>query len=208
MAANECILRSKNYEEMQVTPVAAAVVGEVVQFNGVLAFYITAFTAAMLAATEEASVIYRAAKVQVIKAAGVAWAPGEPIYWDAANSQFVNVDTGALVLCGFALEVAASAAVTGFITFIGDAELIGGGLGLKIKQGVAAVTGTLADVDTGLTIITRAFATIQSTTQGAGEAAYVTLDHGADGLLDFYAWDDAGAAATVATNVNWLAIGV
>lgn len=77
----------------------------------------------------------------------------------------------------------------------------------KVRFGEAAVTGSLADIDTGLRVIHHAVANVKIATQGAGEAAYLTLDYGADGLLDIYAWDDAGSAATVAATVEWLAVG-
>jgi hypothetical protein len=80
--------------------------------------------------------------------------------------------------------------------------------GYSVACGSSAVTGTLADVATGLTEIKFAFAGLKDTDQGAGDAAYVTVDHGADGALDLYAWDDLGAEAGVATTVYWLVVGI
>ncbi len=209
MATDECILRTAHYNEMQVTPVAAAVKGEVLVHEDVIAFFLTKFTATQLAASEEASVIYKAEKCKVIKNAGEAWVPGQRVYWDAGNSEFGVTNTaGLLVLAGIVVEVAASAAVVGIIHFDGKLAASVPNTGLVMKTGTFALTATTTDIVTGLTIILFAFATIKTATQGAGEVAYVTLDHGADGMLDIYGWDDAGAEASVETDVDWLVFGV
>ncbi len=78
---------------------------------------------------------------------------------------------------------------------------------LKIRSGSATFTGTDTDIDTGLTTISQVVVTVKDTNQAAGDAAYVTVDHGADGLLDVYAWDDAGSAASNACTIYWIAIG-
>lgn len=79
--------------------------------------------------------------------------------------------------------------------------------GYAIAWGSAAVTGSLTDLITELSEIKWAAAFVKDTNQGAGDAGYVTVNHGADGLLDLYCWDDAGAAATVEATVYWVAIG-
>ena len=77
----------------------------------------------------------------------------------------------------------------------------------KMRSGSVTVTGSTADVNTGLRLIRHAVASVKIGAQADGDAAYVTVDFGADGLLDLYAWDDAGAAATTAATVHWLAVG-
>jgi len=81
-----------------------------------------------------------------------------------------------------------------------------GGL-YKIVVGSDAVTGSVASLDTGLSTIVFAAACVMHANQDANDAGYCTVDHGADGLLDVYAWDDAGAAATNENTVYVIAIG-
>ena len=79
--------------------------------------------------------------------------------------------------------------------------------GAKMARGTAAFTGSSLNIDTGLSVITEVIACVKDTNQSAGDAAYVTYNHGADGLLDLYAWDDAGVAAANAATVTWLVFG-
>ena len=79
--------------------------------------------------------------------------------------------------------------------------------GTTMVSGSSTQTGHDADIDTGLTTILRAWVQVKDADQGAGDAAYCTIDHGADGLLDIYAWDDAGVEATVEATIYWFAIG-
>lgn len=76
-----------------------------------------------------------------------------------------------------------------------------------MKTGTATFTGSDTDIDTGLTLIEEVVVSVKDANQGAGDAAYCTYNHGADGLLDLYAWDDGGLAASVACTVTWMAIG-
>jgi hypothetical protein len=83
------------------------------------------------------------------------------------------------------------------------------GGGNLIKTGTASITtgGSLLNVDTGLTTILQAFITVKDTDQDPADGAYCTYDHGTDGLLDIYVWDDAGQAAANDTEVSWMVIG-
>lgn len=194
-----------NYESIKVVPAAAGAVGEVLTFNETLGFLLVAITAAQVALSEERTLITHAERVKVIKNAGETWVAGEYVYWDAANSEFTNVEGAATVLCGIIVQAALSAAVVGFIMFNGE---LGSIKGVEIVAGTEAFTGTVADIDTGLTLIQTVQCTVKETAQAAGDPAYVTYDHGADGLLDLYAWDDAGVEAANAGTVAWLATGL
>ena len=70
-------------------------------------------------ANEANGFVYRSEISDGDKAAGVALAVGDPIYWDPANGNFTNVsNAGANTLCGHAIEAAlAGDAVTGLIAF-------------------------------------------------------------------------------------------
>lgn len=194
-----------NYKSIKVVPAAAADQGEVLQYNETLGFYITEFTAAMLAAAESATLITHAERVKVIKNAGETWIAGEYVYWDAGNSEFTNVEGAATVFCGIITQAALSAAVIGYIMFNGE---LGSVKGVEITTGSLTFTGTDTDEDTGLTLIQSIICTVKATAQAANDAAYVTLDHGADGLFDSYAWDDAGVAASNACTIYWIATGL
>lgn len=155
------------------------------------------------AGTGVAKMLTDSTYVEVTKLAGAAWVAGEPIFFDVTAGSFTNVE-GTLPCVGYASDAATSAAVVGYIDFSGKPQA---GNGRAIRMGSAAVTGSLANIDTGLTLIEFAFAITKIAAQGANTSGYVTLDHGADGLLDLYCWDDAGAAASVAATVYWIAFG-
>jgi len=121
--AKEAELLSKTYMEMRVVPAGAAVAGEVIKYNDVLGFHLVDHTAAQVAAGEPAALIVKAEQVKVIKNTGEVWAPGEPIYWDPANSWFSNV-AGALDVAGYAREDVASLVLEAVITFDGFAEFL------------------------------------------------------------------------------------
>ncbi len=121
--AKECELISKSYEEMRVVPAAAVVAGEVVKYNSVLGFMLIDHSAVQVAASESAALITKAEKCKVIKNTGEVWVPGEPVYWDPANSEFTNVPA-TLDLAGHIIEDVASAPIVGYINFDGMAELL------------------------------------------------------------------------------------
>jgi len=82
------------------------------------------------------------------------------------------------------------------------------GGGNLMTSGTATVTsGSSLSVDTGLTTILQVMVAVKTATTGTGDAAYATYNHGADGLLDLYVWDDAGAAAANVATVSWVAFG-
>ena len=121
--AKEVDLVSKEYEHIVITPAAAGSAGEVLKVNDVNGFLITDFTAAMLAAGEDATLITKAEKCIVAKTTPEVWAAGEPVYFDTATSLFTNV-AGALDVVGHIVEAAASADATGVINFDGFAEFL------------------------------------------------------------------------------------
>ena len=119
----ECILRTPSYKEMTIVPAAAAAAGEVITQGSILGFFLITYSAADLALSKQATLIYQAEKVEVIKNTGEVWVPGEPVYWDASNSWFTNV-AGVLDLAGFVSEDIASAVLVGLISFDGRSELL------------------------------------------------------------------------------------
>ena len=82
----------------------------------------------------------------------------------------------------------------------------------KLKFGSTAVTGSELSIDTGLTLITGVVAILKQATAGVGNLL-VTVDHGADGLLDLYVWkptsadDNTMIAGSAAATVYWVAWG-
>lgn len=113
----ECEVTSKTYKEIQVTLAVAKLAGEMELHGKTLGFYLTALTAAQIAAGESKvrTLIVEAESVKVTKAAGSAWTPGDPIFWLETTSNFTNVDDGSGKLIGKAAKVAAENAVEGFI---------------------------------------------------------------------------------------------
>jgi hypothetical protein len=70
-----------------------------------------------------------------------------------------------------------------------------------------AFTGSVVDLDTGLAQIVVAVGIPKIAAQAAADPAYVTCNFGGDGLLDAYAWDDAGAAAANAGTIMFIIVG-
>lgn len=196
------VVRSGEYKGIKVVPGAAKASGLYEVFGELAGFYLTAFTAAQFTAGESAALIIEAEQVDVTKNAGETWVAGEAIFWDVGNTEATNVKAVNHRCIGFAREAAASADIIASIYFNGALSN-----GKQIRSGSIAVTVSELSVDTGLALIEDAYVTVKGTTQGAGVIAYATVDFGADGLLDIYGWDDAGAAASVATTVSWIAIG-
>lgn len=116
--AKELELLSKNYEEMTVTPAGATAVGEFVTYNEVNGFLIESIDAAQVVLGEDRALITKAEKVKCVKLAGAAWLSGEAVAFVVATSNVSNV-IGSDILCGHAIEPAASAAVVGYISFDG-----------------------------------------------------------------------------------------
>lgn len=87
---------------------------------------------------------------------------------------------------------------------------LGGLKRIAVGEFEVPTSGAEADIDTGLTTINSAFATIKGTGPTGTEITMsVTVDFDTDdGLVDLYAWDVAGAAATSDTvTVMIIAIG-
>lgn len=83
-----------------------------------------------------------------------------------------------------------------------------GDLRLSYEEVTIGTSGALADNDSGLNTVVCAVGVAKDTNQPANSIAYVTLNYdGTDGLVDLYAWDDAGAAATGGGTVLLIVIG-
>ena len=113
--AKEMELTAKTYEQIRVTPAGVKLSGEMQLNQKTYGFYLTAFTAAMLALTEDATFITKAESVKVVKAAGSVWVAGDPVFWIEASDHFTNVDDGSGYLVGKATEAATSPAVIGYV---------------------------------------------------------------------------------------------
>ena len=113
--AKEIELVSKSYKEIQVVPAAAKDSGEMELNESTLGFYLTEFTAAMLALGESATLIVEAENTKVTKKAGEIWVAGQPIYWLEATSNFSNVPDVGSKIVGKASEAATSPAVIGYV---------------------------------------------------------------------------------------------
>lgn len=113
----ECEVMSETYNQMLVVPSGAKLVGEMQLFAQTHGFYFSAFTAAMLARAESATLITGAESVKVVKAPGSAWLVGQWIYWNESSSNFTNVPTSDLFCVGKAQKAAGISAVIGFVQF-------------------------------------------------------------------------------------------
>lgn len=86
--------------------------------------------------------------------------------------------------------------------------------GRKIARGVTSVTGSAADLDTGLSEVEDVLVSIKRSTAPGLEVALATWALGAAaGQINLYCWKPTAAndctliAATVAVDVEWLAVG-
>ena len=87
--------------------------------------------------------------------------------------------------------------------------LLGGYHIMMIGLHTITTDGHILSVDTGLNRIIGAWTQVISDAPTTStEAAYCTIDHGADGLLDIYAWqDDIATEAATETTCYVLVIG-
>ena len=201
--AKEVDLQSDVYQMFKVVPTALAAVGEVLPFNEVTGFLIEPITAAEVALGEERALMTRANITLVQKTVGQVWAAGQPLYFDPATGLFTTVR--AILQCsGYVFEAALNAATEGQMVFMGTPQANNG---QRMQSGLATFTGTDLSIDTGLTLIVEAFVTVFAAAQAAGALAFCTYDHGADGLLDIYGWDEAGVAAANAGTAAWMVLG-
>ena len=115
--AKEMELTSKTYKEIRIVPTGAKLSGEMQLSQKTLGFYLSAFTTAMLALGQSATLITEAEIVQVVKNSSDTWIAGDPIFWLEATSNYTNVDDGSGYLVGKALQAAGSGVVIGFIQF-------------------------------------------------------------------------------------------
>jgi predicted RecA/RadA family phage recombinase len=201
--AKELDMQSRLYDVIEIVPAAAGVAGEVLQVNNLVGALFSDISAAQVVLGESRALQVNANICTVVKTAAQAWTAGQPIYFDPATGAFTTVK-GILQCVGYVYEAALAAAVSGSIILTGTPQA---GNGMLTRSGMAAVTGSSLSIDTGLTLIVEAFVSIKDATQAATAAAYATYDHGADGLLDIYCWDDAGVAAVLAADVAWMALG-
>ena len=201
--AKEFDLLSAHYDHIKVVPGAAGTAGEVLSFNSLTGELLSDISAAEVALAEERTLITSGNILQVVKVAGQVWVAGQPLYFDPAVSGVTNVK-GILKCVGYVFEAALNAAVTGFMLLAGTPQA---GNGMLMRSGLATFTGSSLSIDTGLTLIVEGFVTVFAAAQAAGALGYCTYDHGADGLLDLYGWDDAGVAAANAGTVAWMVLG-
>jgi len=115
--AKEMELTSKTYKEIRIVPTGAKLSGEMQLSQKTLGFYLSAFTTAMLALGQSATLITEAEIVQVVKNSSDVWVAGDPIFWLEATSNYTNIDDGSGYLVGKALQAASGGAVIGFIQF-------------------------------------------------------------------------------------------
>jgi len=111
----EIELMSKSYKQIQIVPGAARALYEMDLEQKSHGFYMTAFTAAMLALGESATFITEAEITKVTKTAGQTWIAGDWIYWDEAASSFTNIPASDLFCIGKAQKAAQNAATSGFV---------------------------------------------------------------------------------------------
>jgi len=117
----ECEVMSKTYEQIQIDPQAARVVGEMELSGKTYGFHFTALTAAMLdpllggSLTRDVTLITEAECVKVTKATTAAWVAGDPIFWIEASDHFTNVDDGGGYLVGKAAKDATQGAEVGYM---------------------------------------------------------------------------------------------
>jgi predicted RecA/RadA family phage recombinase len=111
-------LRSTRYKAIEVVLAADVAAGDYATSGSVNGFYQFGGLD-----TFPATLVVEAEQVEVVKAAGQAWVPGEPVYWHLTNLNVTNIATGA-ELIGYVHEAALSAAVVGVITFDGNAEFL------------------------------------------------------------------------------------
>lgn len=201
-------LRTGNYKAIKVDPAAAVSIGDYAVYSEVAGFYLQDVTTAQAADSSfRAALVVEAEQVTVDKTTAETWVAGQEIFWNASTGKATNVYASGLRRIGWAREAGANGDTTGEICFDGKLPNVALGGGLIMTFGVAAVTGSDTDIDTGLSVISQVFLSLKDANQAATDAAYATADFGADGLLDIYCWDDAGVAAVNAATVAWMAIG-
>ena len=116
----ECEVMSKTYDQMLVVPIGTRLIGEMEIFEQTHGFYISAFTAAMLAEPvgfRPATLITSAESVKVNKSTDQAWDVGEWIYWDETSSDFTSVPASDRFCVGKAQKAALIGDTSGFIMF-------------------------------------------------------------------------------------------
>lgn len=78
----------------------------------------------------------------------------------------------------------------------------------RLSFQAATITGSTVNLNTGLNTIENVQACVKVAAQAAGDPGYVTVNFsGTDGLVNVYAWDDAGSAAANAKPILLIVIG-
>lgn len=105
-------------------------------------------------------------------------------------------------------QITATAAELNQVDGIAGAALAAIAAGKKVAYGVTSVTGS-ADITSGLATVESVIACLgQDPDTATGGACTATADlSGTAGNIILKCWDSAFAAATVAADVNWIAIG-
>lgn len=113
----EFVLRSANYQAIEVDPGAAKAIGEYEVFGETAGFYLTSVTTAEAGdAAFRSALIVRAEQVLVEKVSAEVWVAGDAIYWNGTAA--TNV-IGAIRRIGVAKEAAANPSATSIINFEG-----------------------------------------------------------------------------------------
>jgi len=144
----ECEVTAKTYEQLEVTPGAVRVAGDMELNQQTLGFYMDALTTAMIAehamgAAQPMTLITGAERVKVTKAAGQTWTAGQWIYWDSGAQNFTNIPASDLLCVGKAQRDAGNAAVIGFIVLQDNYHPIQ--LGTSLNP-IALATGRVFDI--------------------------------------------------------------
>ncbi len=92
--------------------------------------------------------------------------------------------------------------------------LMGESAGRTVAWGGTTFTGSVTDIDTGLSSVTECVLTIRANSASADWALATWYDGTSGGLIDIYVWEidltgpPAIVACTTATEVSWIAIGI
>jgi predicted RecA/RadA family phage recombinase len=188
-----------------VAPVGGLTSGAFYYLNGLMG------VVAVTAVQDDPSSIYTKGVFTLPKATSEAWAIGDALYWDVANSRFTKTAGVNRVPAGFAGAVAGSSDTTGNV-------VIGYGQGLKTICGQQTTVAAADTIITGLSKVLSVVASYE--TDPADANTFVSAQIGdqagapASGSIIIKTWksndgtDVTPVAATAfAKKVNWIAVG-
>lgn len=143
--------------------------------------------------------------VEIVKKAGEAWAEGDALYWDDANSQ-VTISPEGTVFIGQATEVTASAATTGKVRLVA-ANISGAGSG-KVGVSLTAPTGGVVAGTAYLigNVLALALETKAATESFVAQITGIITHAKATGAIsegDRIYWDDANSVLTTEPTGNY-----